>query len=223
VITFSRHSADQLTIHLGLDPARVHVIPLAAGSEFRPGGDAPPPAPYVLYVGEYGPHKGFASAARLAGALASGDLPHELWMAGRVVDDNRAAVETALAGAGAGARGRIRVLGWVPDLVPVYQGASALVVTSGHEGFGLPALEAMACAVPVVAFANSATTEVVGGGGVLVPDGVVARMAAELSAVLRSESRRIELAAAGVARAAEFSWRRTADAHVEVYRSAACG
>jgi glycosyltransferase involved in cell wall biosynthesis len=222
VVTFSRHAADQVVNRLGVDPARVHVIPLAAGPEFRPG-DAAPSSPYVLYVGEYGPHKGFAEAAGVAGALAAAQVPHELWVAGRVVDDNRAAVEAALGDAGPGARARIRVLGWVPDLVPVYRGAAALVVTSRHEGFGLPALEAMACGTPVVAFANSATTEVVGAAGALAPDGDVPALAAELFGVLRSESRRADLVDAGLARAAEFSWRRTADAHAEVYRSVACG
>lgn len=222
VITFSRHGADQAVTRLGLEPSRVHVIPLAAGPEFRPG-DAAGVSRYVLYVGEYGPHKGFGEAAAVAAALAAARLPHELWVAGRVVDGNRAAVEAALGSAGTEARGRVRVLGWVPDLVALYQGAAALIVTSRHEGFGLPALEAMACGVPVVAFANSATTEVVGSGGVLAPDGDVAALAAELFGVLRSDSRRTEVAGAGLARAAEFSWRRTADAHAEVYRSVACG
>lgn len=222
VVTFSRHSADQVVDRLGVDAARVHVIPLAAGPEFHPGGPAPS-APYVLCVGEYGPHKGFGHAAALAAALASAPLPHELWVAGRVVDDNRAAVEAALGAAGPEARARIRVLGWVPELAPLYQGAAALIVTSRHEGFGLPALEAMACGTPVVAFANSATIEVVGTAGALAPDGDVAALAAELFRVLRSESRRADLVDAGLARSAEFSWHRTADAHVEVYRLAACG
>ena len=222
VVTFSRHGADQAVHHLGIDPTRIHVIPLAAGPEFRPG-DAPAPSPYVLYVGEYGPHKGFGQAAAVAAALASAHLRHEVWVAGRVVDANRAAVEAALGSAGREARARIHVLGWVPDLVPVYQGAAALIVTSRHEGFGLPALEAMACGVPVVAFANSATTEVVGAAGALAPDGDVDALAAELFGVLGSESRRAELVDAGLARAAEFSWRRTADAHAELYRSVACG
>jgi glycosyltransferase involved in cell wall biosynthesis len=222
VITFSRHGADQALTHLGLEPARIHVIPLAAGPEFRPGAGAPS-IPYVLHVGEYGPHKGFGTAASLAATLAAAHLPHELWMAGRVVDDNRGPVEAALAGAGPEARSRIRLLGLVPDLVSVYQGAAALVVTSRHEGFGLPALEAMACGVPVVAFANSAVVEVVGDAGTLVPDGDGARLAEELVGLLRSDARRAELSAAGLARAAAFSWRRTADAHAEVYRSVACG
>ena len=222
VITFSRHGADQAVTHLGLDPARVHVIPLAAGPEFRPGEERPD-VPYVLHVGEYGPHKGFGEAASLASTLASAHLPHQLWMAGRVVADNRAAIDAAVGRVDPDGRERIRLLGWVADLAPVYQGASALVVTSRHEGFGLPAVEAMACGVPVVAFANSATTEVVGAGGFLVPDGDVAAMAGALCSVLRSDARRAELSAAGLARAAELSWSRTAEAHVAVYRSVVCG
>jgi alpha-1,3-rhamnosyl/mannosyltransferase len=222
VITFSRHAADQARTALGLAPSRLHVIPLAAGPEFRPGG-APSPSPYVLSVAEYGPHKGFGEAAALTARLAAAHLPHELWIAGRVVDYNCAAIETSLRSAGGEARARIRLLGWVPDLVPVYQGASAVVVTSRHEGFGLPAVEAMACGVPVVAFANSATSEVVADGGLLVPDGDVALLADALADVLGSERRRDELAAAGLARAARFSWQETAEAHAALYRSIACG
>ena len=227
VIAFSRHGADQAVRALGVDPARVHVVPLAPGPEFRPapGGSEPPAGPqYVLYVGEYGPHKGFSEAGALAARLASSDLPHELWMAGRVVEDNRAAIEAALgAGGGAAGRKRIRLLGWVPDLVSLYHGAAVVVVTSRHEGFGLPALEAMACATPVVAFANSATREVVAGGGELVPDGDVGALFDAVAGVLRSPARRDELAAAGAERARCFDWRRTIDGHVAVYRAAACG
>ena len=223
VVAFSRHGADQAITALGLDPARVHVIPLAAGPGFRPPEEAPCGPGYVLYVGEYGPHKGFGEAAAVAARLAAAGLPHELWMAGRVVDQHRPLIEAALrSGGGPDARDRIRLLGWVPDLVPIYQGAAAVIVTSRHEGFGLPALEAMACGVPVVAFSNSATEGVVGPGGVLVPDGDVARMADEVAVLLRSDARRTEVVGAGLARSRCFDWRRTAQHHAEIYRSIAC-
>ena len=55
--------------------------------------------------------------------------------------------------------------GYVEDLAALYRGASVLVVTSRHEGFGLPALEAMACGTPVVAFDNTAILGIAGSSG----------------------------------------------------------
>jgi glycosyltransferase involved in cell wall biosynthesis len=54
---------------------------------------------------------------------------------------------------------------YVADLPASYRGATALLITGRGEGFGLPALDAMACGAPVVAFANSSLLEVVGDGG----------------------------------------------------------
>jgi glycosyltransferase involved in cell wall biosynthesis len=222
VITFSGHGAGQVQRHLGVDPDRIHVVPLAAGPQFRPGpGLGEDAAPYVLYVGEYGPHKGFAEAAGVAAALAERGLPHRLKMAGTLAPWHRPAVEAALTRGGAHWRGGIDLCGWVPDLASLYRGAGALIATSRHEGFCLPAVEAMACGTPVVAFANSALPEVVGRGGTLVPDGDVATMAQAVAALLEEPERRQEMAAAALHRAAAFSWDRTVAQHVEIYRAAA--
>jgi glycosyltransferase involved in cell wall biosynthesis len=114
---------------------------------------------------------------------------------------------------------RIELLGLVPEaeLVRLYQHASALIITSRYEGFGLPAIEAMASATPVIAFDNSALTEVVGDAGVLVEDGDTVAMAAHVEAILASASRRSELSARGLARAAGFTWEEAARRHEEVY------
>ncbi len=71
---------------------------------------------------------------------------------------------------------RVEVAGYVDDLAATYRRATALVMTSRCEGFGLPTLEAMACGTPVVSFSNSSLREVVGDGGVLVEDGDIAGM-----------------------------------------------
>jgi len=109
----------------------------------------------------------------------------------------------------------------VDDLAGLYRRATALVVTSRAEGFGLPAVEAMACGTPVVAFANTALTEVVGGGGVLVDDGDVDAFVAALRPVLDSERERAELSERALAHARSFSWERAVAAHADLYRAAA--
>jgi alpha-1,3-rhamnosyl/mannosyltransferase len=88
----------------------------------------------------------------------------------------------------------------------------AVVVTRRAEGFGLPALEGMACGVPVVAFDNTSLPEVVGDGGVLVPDGDVSAMADAVSSLLVDEALRSALVARGIRRASMFDWARCAQA-----------
>jgi alpha-1,3-rhamnosyl/mannosyltransferase len=94
-------------------------------------------------------------------------------------------------------------------------------VTSQLEGFCLPAVEAMASGVPVIAFSNSALPEVIDDGGVLVGDGDVAGMAAIVSDILRDDAARADIAQRAVSRAAQFSWARCADHHAAVLREAA--
>jgi glycosyltransferase involved in cell wall biosynthesis len=216
VITFSSFAAEEVSRELDLDRGRVHVIPLPPGPRFTPPADDGPGTrrPSVLFVSEYGPHKGFAEAAAVATRLGAAGLPHRVAMAGRVVPATAPLVRAAVAGAG----DRVEVLGWVGNLVPLYQRATALLVTSRHEGFGLPAVEAMACATPVVAFDNSATAEVVAGGGMLVPDGDVEAAARALVGLLSSPERWQEASRAARARAAALAEVDVAARHVDVYR-----
>ena len=107
----------------------------------------------------------------------------------------------------------LRLLGHVDDaLLPgLYAGAEAFALPSRYEGFGLPVLEAMACGTPVVAAAAGALPDTCGGAAVLAePDGEA--FAAALAALLRDAAERERLRAAGLARAAAFSWDATARA-----------
>jgi glycosyltransferase involved in cell wall biosynthesis len=105
-------------------------------------------------------------------------------------------------------------------LVDMYQDASAVVVTSRYEGFGFPALESMACGTPLVAFRNSALPEVIGDGGVLVTDGDVAGMGAEVDRLLGDQSRSRELSRRGLLRSRTFSWATVAQRHRDIYLEA---
>jgi alpha-1,3-rhamnosyl/mannosyltransferase len=116
---------------------------------------------------------------------------------------------------------RVDIAGYVDDLPATYRSATALLMTSRCEGFGFPALEAMACGTPVVAFANSSIPEVVGDGGVLVADGDVAAMASAVRRLAGDSESKDELVHRGLAQAARFRWEESVDAYVDVLRSVA--
>ncbi|MFL5822288.1 MAG: glycosyltransferase, partial [Solirubrobacteraceae bacterium] len=109
-------------------------------------------------------------------------------------------------------------LGMVSDveLCRLYREAAFTIYPSLYEGFGFPVLEAMACGTPVVSFANSSLTEVVGDAGILVPDGDVNAMAAAVRSLLDDEVRWLEFSGRGLERVREFSWERSVDQHAQI-------
>jgi alpha-1,3-rhamnosyl/mannosyltransferase len=216
VIAVSRHAADDGVAYLGLRPERVHVAPHGIDQSFRPG-NGPADPPYLLVVGEFGRRKGFAEAFAVIDALAEAGYPHRLVVVGW--DHGTGALERLRLGAADPARIELRAL--VPDLVPLYQGASALLMTSHYEGFGLPALEAMACGVPVVAYDNTALSEIAGPAASMVPDGDVGAMTAAVRRLLETRALADDLRGRGLAHASAFTWERSAALHAEVYRSVA--
>jgi glycosyltransferase involved in cell wall biosynthesis len=118
-------------------------------------------------------------------------------------------------------RNTIRTPGYLPqdDLVRVVAAAAALVVPSWYEGFGLPALEALACGTPVVASDLPAHREVLGDQAELTPPGDPAALAAALARVLDDPGDG-QGRAARRARAAGFTWERCAQATLPAYRLA---
>ena len=227
VIAVSRFAADQGIEHLGLRPGRIEVIHHGVGPEFTPGPESTTGEgtdgrpPYLTLVSEYSGRKGFPAAFEIVARLADEGLPHRLKVVGRIPpwatrefdQDFRRARRPD----------RIDVIGFVPDLVPIYQDAAGHLMVSRHEGFGLPALEAMACGTPVIAFDNTALREVVGPGGIVVPDGDVVAAAEAFITLVRSPTRRSELSAAALQWIRDFTWERSSRLHAEVYRSVSRG
>lgn len=107
------------------------------------------------------------------------------------------------------------------DLPALLTRATALVFISLYEGFGLPALEAMACGTPVIASSVSALPEVVGDAGILADPQDTLAVAAAMAQVARDPQVRAELSAKGIERAKLFSWRKCAEETLEVLREAA--
>jgi glycosyltransferase involved in cell wall biosynthesis len=107
----------------------------------------------------------------------------------------------------------MRPLGYVPedDLPGLYAGALALAMPSLYEGFGLPVLEAMASGVPVVAADRSALPETCGGAALLVDPNDADALADALVIAATDEKVRRYLIGHGLARAAGFSWNRSAE------------
>ncbi|MGH9125516.1 MAG: glycosyltransferase family 4 protein [Acidimicrobiales bacterium] len=222
VVAVSRHAADEGIRLLHLDPQRVHVAHHGVDPQFRP---APPGSrpdddpPFLLVVSEFSQRKGFDHAFAVISALADAGYPHRLKVAGQVHDFARQKLDGLRAAAGRPER--IDLLGFVDDLPRLYQRASVVLVTSRYEGFGLPALEAMASVVPVIAYDNTAMTEVVTSGGILIPDGDVTAMTAAARRLLDDPEEAEEWRARGLVQAAKFTWADSAARHAEAYRAAA--
>jgi glycosyltransferase involved in cell wall biosynthesis len=121
-----------------------------------------------------------------------------------------------------GLENRVRALGFVPkeDLAPLYAGASVFCWPTLLEGFGFPVLEAMAQGAPVVTSRGTSTEELARDAGVLVDPHDPRSIAEGIRSVLEDEGLARKLHELGPARAAEFSWDRTAELTVEAYRRA---
>jgi alpha-1,3-rhamnosyl/mannosyltransferase len=120
------------------------------------------------------------------------------------------------------AGGQVRQLGYLSreDLAVVVSGAIAMVYPSIYEGFGLPPLESMSCAVPVIASNASSIPEVVGETGLLIDPTDVVGLANCMIRFMEDNVLRSNLASKALARSKSFSWARCADETVSVYRAA---
>jgi len=203
VLAVSEFTARELEDVLGIPREKIRVVPNAVDALFSPEG---PRAlgDYVLAVGTLEPRKNLMRTIAAAGRLG---------------------IELRVVGArgwgGVEARGdHVQWLGEVSDeeLARLYRGALCLAYPSLYEGFGIPVLEAMACATAVVTSAGGATAEVAGDAAVLVDPLDVASIAAGIEQAIE---RRDGLRRLGVQRAQDFSWDESARLTVEAYAEAA--
>ena len=216
VVVNSEYTKAQVIERLGVPSHRITVCtPGAPEWRRRPEPERPGP---LLFIGTITPRKNVPALLRAYTQLARtlGGTP-ELVLAGRMTRDG-------LEGTGvdvASVIDRIRMPGYVDESrkVDLYREASMLILPSFDEGFGIPALEAMAMGVPVIAANRGALPEVVGDAGLLVDPEDPASIAAAMHRVLTDAALRRRMADAGAARAARYTWKRSAERLYEMYRA----
>lgn len=217
MFTSSRVSAKQITRDFGIAPERISMVANGVDTDlFRPDPDVQRSENEILCVGRAGdPNKGIKT---LVEALAK--LPSKVKLT--LVDEDQPDNVGRKRAQELGIADRLDIVGRVPtdELVRLYQRATLVAVPSRYEGFGLPAVEAMACGTPVVACRSGALPEVieVGGGGLLVERDDPDSIAAGIRSLLEQHELRAKLAARGRDRVvAAYAWPRVAKATADVY------
>jgi glycosyltransferase involved in cell wall biosynthesis len=233
IITDSEFSKREIVQHIGVPPERVTAIPLAAAESFHPrlGAERDSavrrkynlPEQYALYLGGFDVRKNLRAliaAYTYVGPSVGDEFPLVLagkpparWGTPRFPD-----LPSEIA-AREGLEQWIRWLGAVDeeDKPALYRMARLFVMPSRYEGFGLGALEAMACGTPVVAAEASSLPEVVGDAAYLVPPNDSRQLGGAIIAVLIQDDLHASLQNLGLARASNFSWERTARETYAVY------
>ncbi|HEY5619693.1 MAG TPA: glycosyltransferase family 1 protein [Vicinamibacterales bacterium] len=211
VITSTHHGKRLIAARLGVPEERIYVCPPGAPS-WTSLGQAPnvPHDGYLLFIGTLEPRK------NVGGLLDAYEV-----LLGRM----RAAPMLVIAGRATAAAhewlsridrpplaGQVRYHGYVADedRERLYAGARLLVLPSLDEGFGLPALEAMAAGVPVVASNRGSLPEVVGSAGALVDPSDIGALSAALERFVSDDTAAVQAGAAGLVRARAFTWGATA-------------
>lgn len=203
VLCNSEATAREVHGRLRVPRRRLVTIPLG----FQPGQLRPlglERQRFLLVLGRHDPHKNLHRLLEAFASLADREL--ELVLVGP--HDRRYTPRLQRQAEELGVAGRCRWLAWVSneERLQLLNRCLALVLPSLWEGFGLPALEAMACGAPVLAARAGALPEVVGDAALLVDPRSSAAMAAAMAELAASGALRERLAAAGPARAARFRW-----------------
>ena len=226
-ITVSQFTRQEMIDLLGVDPQRITVIPLGPRAVFQPRDPAQVshwlkshgyPTQYVLTVGTIEPRKNLTTTLAAYAAL-----PNEY----------RQRFPLLIAGGGGWGDEtvdalierhslceNVHVLGYVEDeaLAHLYAGARVLVWPALYEGFGLPPLEAMACATPVITSNTTAIPEVTANAATLVDPQDTDAIRDTLLRVLDDDAWAGELATKGLARSRTYSWDTCAKEHAKLYR-----
>ena len=231
ILTLSTHARDELRHFYPRLRAPIHVVPAAPSLAFRPtDAAASEPAltrhglrrPFLLAVGSIQPRKNLVRLVEAYGDLRRSHPDIQLAIVGPRGFRSQWVQDTIV---NRGLSDSVRLLGYVreEDLVALYNASIGLVYPSVYEGFGLPVVEAMACGRPVIAANTSSLPEVAGDAAILVDPFDVSALRAAMERLVTDPGVAASLSARGLAQAARFSWRRTAEAAIRAYEAACAG
>jgi glycosyltransferase involved in cell wall biosynthesis len=214
--------ADLLRVYR-LAEGKVRVVPSGVDERFFQVGrerQARRPMPYLLCASTLHPHKNLGPLIRAFSQWRRGHPEFRLIVTG-VRGFHTAAIEALIAELGLGEA--VRLAGWVPreELYELFRDAWAFVYPSTFEGFGLPLLEALAAGVPTACSAIEPLAWLAAGAALKFDPFDPQAILEALESVVSDAALRERLSEAGPARAAQFSWRKTAQATLEILREAA--
>lgn len=231
IATDSHATRQDVIDQLGISPQKITTIHLAANPLYaQPYSDAAVevtlakynlPRGFLFFVGTLEPRKNVPTLVRAYARLRDRGIDVPLILVGGkgwIYEE----IFTTIAEMGL--QGHVRHLPGIFDeeLAHLYHGAGVLVTPSFYEGFGLPALEAQTCGCPVVVSRRGSLPEIVGPQGVMVDDPEdVEAWADLLFRVLTDEALRVEMVARGYEQAKRFSWEKTAEKILQLYRGKA--
>lgn len=206
--------ADPVVVHNGIAAEWFAVPPATPGSA--------PARPYVVFVGNVKPHKNLGTLIRAFATLVA-DLPHDLVIAGR--REGLRGPDPTVQGEADGLGGRVRFAGEISDteLRSLVAGATALVMPSLYEGFGLPPLEAMAVGCPALVARSASLPEVCGDAAMYCDPHDAADMGRALRTLLTDDALRAQLRARGRVHVRQYDWDRSAAGTLTVLENAMTG
>jgi glycosyltransferase involved in cell wall biosynthesis len=228
IVTVSHASARALAERFRISPSRIGVITEGPAEPYRRRTEPVNPRAlqkhelelgqrFFIYVGGISPHKNLGTLFRAFAQLLGVDAYTDVWLAA-VGDYGGDVFHTCyqplkdLTGE-LNIRQRVRFTGYVPDddLVHLLIAAQALVLPSFLEGFGLPAVEAMACGCPVLASDRGSLPEVVGDAGLLFDPRDAGAICQAMKRVLDDGELRSQLSERGLRQSEQFTWQRAAE------------
>lgn len=228
ILSVSDYAAAQVAAAYGLPASRLRVAVEAPANTYYPAPavevaaalhetSIPNGAPYFTYVGGFSPHKRLDVILRSHATLVGREHPApHLVLIGRLEGDAFFTSRAQLLGLieRLGTTRHVHWTGFVPDDVvrALHTGGVASLLVSESEGFGLPAVEAAACGVPVVATTESPLPQLLAGGGIFVAPGDEAALTAAMSRLLRAPDEARAMGQRAREAAGALSWRRTAEA-----------
>lgn len=220
IITDSENSRQDILRYYRINEKKVRAIYLGVDESYRPASEKSNfvksiAGPYILNVGTLEPRKNLTTLVRAFRLAKEEGLPHKLVITG-IKGWGNTGIETEIKGIGRD----VVLAGYVAqeELPSLYSHADLFVYPSLYEGFGLPPLEAMACGTPVITSNISSLPEVVGDAAITVEPTDERKLSEMILKVLGDAELKGSLKKRGIERAKLFSWEKTAEETLKVYK-----